>query len=131
MIVADASVVVAALVDTGDLGRRAQEVLVSNRVQAPHLLDLEVASTLRRLARSGLITGDTGQSALAQLAQSRITRHQHRHFLQRIWELRSSVSAYDAAYVAIAERADVKLVTIDERLAAAHGPRCEIEVLSA
>ena len=58
-----------------------------------------------------------------------ITRHSHRQLLPRIWELRNSISAYDAAYVAIAERGDATLLTLDRRLAQAHGPRCRIEVL--
>lgn len=129
MIVADASIFVEALLTKGELASTARAHLDSADVHAPHLVDLEVASALRRLAVQGIVSPDRARGALRQLSRALIYRHSHAPFLDRIWELRSSIGAYDAAYVALAERAETKLVTLDRRLAAAHGPRCEIQVL--
>jgi len=129
VIVADAGVVIEALLHTHETGKAARDLLASDDVHAPHLLDLEVASVLRRLVATDRVPADIAHRALLSLGESSIIRHPHTLFLERIWELRSSVSAYDAAYVAIAERADATLVTLDRKLAAAHGPRCTIEVL--
>lgn len=129
MIVADASVFVEALLTKGELANTARAHLDSTEVHAPHLLDLEVASALRRLAVRGIVSPDRASGALRQLSHALIYRHSHAPFLDRIWELRSSVGAYEATYIALAERAKTKLVTLDRRLAAAHGPRCEIQVL--
>ncbi len=129
VIVADAGVILEAVVFIGALGPLARRRQTRQRVHAPELVDLEVASALRRLVRRGSLTAEQATYALSDLRRARITRHSHRPFLPRIWELRDNVSAYDAAYVAIAERADATLLTLDRRLAQAHGPRCRIEVL--
>ncbi len=129
MIVVDAGVALEAIVFRDALGPLARRRLVRGRVHAPELLDLEVASALRRLVRHGALAADQAAFALNDLRRARITRHPHRQLLPRIWELRDTVGAYEAAYVAIAERADATLLTLDRRLARAPGPRCRIEVL--
>ena len=107
----------------------ARHRLAEARVHAPELLDLEVTTALRKLVRRGETTLGHAADALDGLRRANITRHSHRLFLPRIWELRDNISAYDAAYVAIAERANAPLLTLDRRLAEATGPRCRIEVL--
>ena len=129
MIVADAGVVLETLLFLRDVGPMARHRLSATQVHAPELLDLEVTAALRKLVRRGETTLGHATDALDGLRRANITRHSHRLFLHRIWELRENISAYDAAYVAIAERADATLLTLDRRLAQAHGPRCRIEVL--
>lgn len=98
-------------------------------LHAPHLLDIEFVHVLRRLTLSGAIQQTIAQQALDDLADLRLIRHPHGHLLQRIWELRSSVSAYDAAYIALAEALDMPLLTCDARLSRSHGHRAKIQLL--
>lgn len=100
----------------------------SEALHAPHLLDLEVAQVLRRLLRAGEITAGRGQEALEDLADLRLTRHPHRPFLARIWELRHNVTAYDAAYIALAEALGAPLLTCDAPLAGSTGHQAHIEL---
>lgn len=130
MIVADAGVVLEALLDSGKYGNVARRRLASTEVHAPELLDLEVLSALRRLTARGEVGASNGEHVLRGLALASINRHPHAPFLRRAWELRNTITTYDAVYVAIAERANATLVTLDHKLAAAHGPRCHIEVLA-
>jgi len=97
-------------------------------LHAPHLIDVEVAQVIRRFAAAGDIDGARGHAALADLANLRLSRYPHGLLLPRIWDLRHTLSAYDAAYVALAEALDAPLVTRDRRLAAAagHGARIEL-----
>ena len=71
---------------------------MTGRGSAPELIDLEVISTLRRLVRSGQMTANDAQATLADARRTPITRTAHRPLLDRVWELRDSVAAYDAAY---------------------------------
>lgn len=129
MIVVDASVIVTALADDGPDGDRARERLLGERLAAPHLLDLEVASAWRRLVAAGELDERRARLALADLQGLRVDRVQHGTVLHRCWELRGHVTVYDAAYVALAELLEVTLVTADGKLAKAPGSRCPIEVL--
>ena len=129
MIVADASIIVESLLAAGPTGRLIRSRIAGADVHSPHLVDIEVAAALRRLVTTGGLTIHYAQLALLQLPSMAVTRHSHRQFLVRIWELRENISAYDAAYVAIAERANATLLTLDRRLANAPGPRCRIEVM--
>lgn len=98
-------------------------------MMAPHLIDLEVASALRRLVRTPGVDPDDARRSLAGLAQlPGLVRHEHFPLLPRIWDLRDNFSAYDAAYVALAERLDLPLVTLDARLARAAGRFCSVEL---
>ena len=129
MIVVDASVVVTALADDGDDGDRVRTRLRGERLAAPHLLDLEVVSAWRRLAAAGDLDERRSQLAIEDLQALRVERAPHGPLLQRCWELRSNLTTYDAAYVALAELLDVRLVTADARLEAAPGARCTIELI--
>jgi predicted nucleic acid-binding protein len=97
-------------------------------LHAPHLLDLEVAQVLRRHAQTGAIGDERGRQALDDLADLDLARHPHDIFLPRIWELRGRVTAYDAAYLALAETLAAPLLTLDRRLARAGGHRVRIEI---
>lgn len=131
MIVVDASVIVTALADDGDDGDRARERLRGGRLVAPHVVDLEVASAWRRLAAAGALDARRADLALADLAALRLERVPHGPLLGRCWELRATLTVYDAAYVALAEALDTTLLTADRKLADAPGPRCTIEVISS
>jgi predicted nucleic acid-binding protein len=98
-------------------------------LHAPHLVDVEVAHVIRRCALRRDISADRGFLALSRLADLRLTRYPLTQMLPRIWEMRENVSAYDAAYVALAEALDAPLLTRDLRLAAASGHRAKIEAL--
>jgi predicted nucleic acid-binding protein len=98
-------------------------------LHAPHLIDVEVASALRRLTRTREIDADRALQALEDLLELRLVRYPHHPLLLRIWELRHTVSAYDAAYVSLAESLGATLVTRDSSLAAARGHRARIDLV--
>ncbi|OGQ20628.1 MAG: hypothetical protein A2138_06030 [Deltaproteobacteria bacterium RBG_16_71_12] len=125
-VVADASVVVAALVDGGAAGTWAEPLLARGVLAAPHLLPVEVGSALRRAARAGQISTDSASMAHEDLVALRIELFPYAPFAARIWELRDHVSPYDAWYVAVAETLGAQLATLDKRLARAHGLRCRV-----
>ena len=129
MIVVDASVLVTALVDDGPGGDRVRVRLRDEDLAAPHLVDVEVVSVCRKLARRGRLDARRVEQAMGDLASLQLERVPHTALLPRCWELRDNVTPYDAVYVALAEHLRALLVTGDARLAAAPGPRCEIEVL--
>ncbi len=129
MIVVDASVIVTALGDDGPDGDLARARLRGERLAAPHLIDLEVASAWRRLAAAGELDLRRAQLALSDLRALRVDRVQHGTLLVRCWELRDNLTIYDAAYVALAELLEVPLVTADSKLPNAPGARCTIEIL--
>jgi predicted nucleic acid-binding protein len=130
MIVTDASVVVELLLGTEGASRIADRLLdPEETLHAPHLLDVEVAQALRRYALAGDVTPRMGELGLSDLLDLPIVRHPHTLLLPRIWELRRSISAYDAAYVALAESLGAPLLTRDARLARSHGHRAKIELV--
>jgi predicted nucleic acid-binding protein len=129
VIVVDASVVAPALLDDGRTGERYRARLASDDLLAPELLDIEVVSVWRRLARAGRLEARRAQQALAHLTALPLVRAPHAPLVDRVWELRDNLSAYDASYVALAEALGVALVTADERLSRAPGLRCPVEVL--
>ncbi|MFT4034726.1 MAG: type II toxin-antitoxin system VapC family toxin [Patulibacter sp.] len=128
VIVVDASVLVVALGDDGAAGDSARRRLAGASLAAPELIDLEVASVLRRHEQAGSIPRRRAALALADLADLPIERAAHRALLPRCWELRSNLTVYDAAYVALAELLDAPLLTGDQRLARAPGVRCQVEL---
>ena len=122
----DASCVVAALraSTTGEAaGDWARQLLGSGPLVAPHLLPVEVAHVLRRQVATGRLHGPAAAAALGDVADLGIELYPFEPFAPRVWQLRESVSTYDAWYVALAEAHDAPLATLDARLAAAHGPR--------
>jgi len=130
VIVVDASAVLELLLATSAAKLVSERLLVSGEtLHAPHLIDLEVAQALRRYSRSAELAADRGVQALSYLAQFPLTRYRHDVFLARIWELRHNLTAYDAAYVALAETLDAPLVTRDQALASAFGHRAKIELI--
>jgi predicted nucleic acid-binding protein len=97
-------------------------------LHAPHLLDLEVAQVLRRLVRELAVSAQRADQALQDLLNLRVTRYPHFVFLPQIWRLRNNLSAYDAAYVVLAEKLGATLVTHDARLASASARGVSIEL---
>ena len=118
MIVLDASAAIDWLLQT-PAGQRIEKRIYSRNetLHAPHILDLEVTQVLRRLAQQGVLAGRRADEAVRDLVDLRVTRYPHFVLLPRIWQLRHNFSAYDAAYVVLAERLGAALVTRDSRLA--------------
>ncbi len=130
MIVVDASVVVEVLLRVPGAERlQARLAGAGERLCAPALLDVEVAQALRRYAARGELGAERGQEAIELLAAFPLVRYPHAPLLARIWELRSNLTAYDAAYVALAEALRAPLLTADARLAGAPGHGAEIELV--
>lgn len=102
--------------------------VMTRRGMTPELLDIEVLSTVRRLVRAAVISATEGGVILRRVRDSPITRTTHRPLLARVWELRDSITAYDATYVALAELLDVPLLTCDARLGRAHDHDAEVIV---
>jgi predicted nucleic acid-binding protein len=123
-VVVDASVVVAALIDTGADGTWADGVLGSDALVAPHLLPAEVANVLRRAALAGDVSTDSASLAYADLLKLRIDLFGYDAFAERVWALRDTLTANDAWYVSIAEALDAPLATLDGRLARSPDVRC-------
>ncbi len=129
MIVVDASVVVSALLVDRPDGEAARQALRSDAAHAPHLLDVEVTSAVRRWVLAGRLTLEEARSSIRDLADLAITRHGHEPLLDRVLELRDAVSAYDGTYVALAELLGAPMVTGDRRLSRAPGLRCPVSVI--
>jgi predicted nucleic acid-binding protein len=128
--VIDSSVVVDAMADDSGRGEMARERLARDGdLHAPHLIDLEFASALRRMEGVDIITPARANAALDAFGLLGLTRYPHTSMLGRVWELRANVGSYDAAYVALAEALGCVLVTADRRLAKVRDARCPVEVL--
>ena len=130
MIVVDASAILEVLLGTA-VGARVAERLFTpgETLHAPHLLDVEVAQVLRRYALAGDLDSARGLEALEDMADLPLTRYPHDLLLPRIWELRRNLTAYDAAYVALAEALAAPLVTRDAALASTRLHRARVELL--
>ena len=130
MIVVDASAVIEVLLGTSAADRIAERLFAEGEtLHAPHLIDVEIAQVLRRYARAGAFGSERGDEALEDLADFPTARYPHQPFLFRIWELRHSVTAYDAAYLALAEALAAPLVTRDTKLASTAGHGAQIELV--
>jgi predicted nucleic acid-binding protein len=129
MIVLDASAVLEVLLQLDAADALMDRLFVSGEsLHAPQLLDVEVAQVLRRYARAGDITPARGAEALRDLADLPVERYPHTPLLDRIWLLRNNVTAYDAAYLALAEALDAALVTRDRSLINVPGVKVAVEV---
>jgi len=129
LIVVDASAVLEVLLQTPAAPRISRRLFAPGEtLHAPHLIDVEVAQVVRRYERSGAITPIRGAEALADLAGLPLQRYPHNVLLPRIWQLRHNLTAYDAAYLALAEALRAPLLTRDRALASAGG-RVKVEVL--
>ena len=130
MIVIDASALLEVLLNTLASGRVTERLFSQNEtLHAPHLLDLEVAQVLRRYTLSGEMDAERSEQVLDDLADLPLNRYPHDVFLRRIWALRRNLTAYDAAYVALAEALEAPLITRDAALARASGHRAHIELI--
>ena len=127
MIVVDASALLEVLFRTPAADAVEDRLFAAGQtLHAPHLLDVEAAQVIRRYAANGEIDAERGRLALDDLADFPLRRYPHDFLLPRIWSLRNNLTAYDAAYVALAEALDAPLLTRDRRLAAASGHHAEI-----
>ena len=129
MIVLDASAAIEWLLQTST-GLVIEKRIYSRceTIHAPHLLDVEVAQVLRRLVREGTVTAKRGDEAVSDAMALRITRYPHFVLLPRVWQLRHNLSAYDAAYVSLAESLGAPLITCDKRLAGTAGHKANFEL---
>jgi predicted nucleic acid-binding protein len=122
VIVLDASTLVELILDT-PIGRVIADRIAdpAEGLHVPHLVDVEVAQALRRYERGGEIDGKAAAHALDDFRALDLQRHAHEPLLERVWELRKNLTAYDAVYVALAETLETVVVTCDRRLAQAPG----------
>jgi len=129
VIVLDASAAVDWILQTS-VGKNIEKRIYSHNesLHAPHLIDLEVTQVLRRLGLQRVISTHRADEAIRDLLDLRITRYPHLVLLPRIWQLRHNFSAYDAAYIVLAEKLGAPLVTRDGRLASASGHTATIEL---
>jgi predicted nucleic acid-binding protein len=125
MIVLDASAAVSALLNAGE----ARAVLADESVHVPHLIDSEVAHALRRQVIKRSLSPDDGWAALDTWRRLGVTRHPVTGLLDRVWELRDNVSAYDASYLALAETLGCALLTADARLSRVPRLRCAVTTI--
>jgi predicted nucleic acid-binding protein len=129
VIVLDASAAIDWLLQTS-AGRRIESriYLRGESFHAPHLLDLEITQVLRRLVRESVLSAQRADQAIRDLISFRVTRYPHFVFLPYIWRLRHNLSAYDAAYIALAQELGATLITRDARLASASPPGVSVEL---
>lgn len=131
MIVVDASVLANVVGDDGADGRRARgEIRSAGDVAAPDLVDVETVAVLRKRWLAGTISDRRFATAIADLEAMDLDRYPALPLTRRAYELRANVTAYDAMYVALAEILGCELLTADQRLARAPGPRCAVRVLA-
>lgn len=128
MIVVDASCLFEVVTDTPRSESIRQRLAVEPDQAAPHLVDMEVFSLIRRDQMTGRLDETSGALAVEDLRGWPGERYGHRALLERAWQLRHTVRGWDAAYVALAEALGATLLTLDSRLSRATGPQCPIEV---
>jgi len=129
VIVVDASAVIAMLLRLKQADRIMDRAFAEGEtLHAPHLVDVEVSQVVRRYWRAGDITAARGEEALRDLADLPIERYSHEPLFGRVWQLRHNATAYDAAYIALAEGLGAVLVTLDSALARIPGARIQVEV---
>ncbi len=121
----DASAALTALLTAG----AARRALAAEQIHVPHLIDPEVTSGLRRRVAARQMNSDTAWGALDTWRRLGMTRYPVFAILDRVWQLRDDLSAYDATYVALAEHLDCVLLTADGRLSRAPGIRCPVTVV--
>jgi len=129
VIVVDSSCLVEVLLQTGNAAVVETQLRRAGGLHAPELLDLEILQVLRRLLAGREISSERGELALAALERLALRRWSHAALRRRIWALRANLTAYDAAYVALAERLRCSVLTRDRKLARSSGHRVRIEVI--
>lgn len=132
LIVLDASAAIDLLVGIG-AHERIRERIVRRRedLHAPHLLDVEIVSGLRRLERDGRVTRERAEEALEDLRDLAVRRYPHLGLTERVWQLRRNVTTADAVYIALAEALDAPLITADGRLARAPAHTARVELIAS
>ena len=128
MIVVDTSAIVAALLGRPPMPALSDRLVTGADLHAPHLIDVEFIHALGRLVRVGHLNPDRAEDARLDFAELVVTRYPHAPLADRMWALRHNVSAYGAAYLALAEALDAPLVTCDARMARSSGHDAQIEV---
>ena len=123
-VVVDASVLVAAATDSGRDGAWAESVLARGDLVAPQLVLVEATNVLRRLERERVLDPRDADEARRDLLLLPLELFPFAPLADRVWDLRRTVSSYDAWYIALAEAIDAPLATLDRRLRRASGPRC-------
>ncbi|HET7043431.1 MAG TPA: type II toxin-antitoxin system VapC family toxin [Gaiellaceae bacterium] len=131
MLVVDASCLFDVLVRSPRAEAIRRRLDLDDDLAAPHIVDVEVFGIVRREHLLGRLDRTAAMQAVENLEAWPGERFSHRPLLARAWELRHNVRGWDAMYVALAEALDAVLLTVDERLAAAAGPTCRIEALTA
>jgi predicted nucleic acid-binding protein len=130
MIVVDASALLEVLLNTSAGTSIADRLFTKTEtLHAPHLLDVEITQVIRRYALAGEIEPSRGFQVLEDLVDLPLTRYSHELLLSRIWELRHNLTAYDAAYLALAEALAAPLLTRDARLASFRDHSARIELV--
>lgn len=131
MIVLDASAAIH-LVLNSSVGTRVAERIADpgESLHAPHLVDLEVVQVLRRYVHNKELSVQRAETALQDFVDLDLSRYDHHSLLDRIWQVRDNLTAYDAAYVALAEALDAVLLTADARMARSPGDRVRIDLVS-
>lgn len=128
MLVVDTSAVLAALVERAPAAGLLERLAEDGDLHAPHLIDIEMLHALRRLNARGELTVERAADARTDFRDLVLVRYPHQGLSDRIWEMRHNLTAYDAAFVALAESLDVPLITCDELLATAPGHGANVEV---
>jgi len=129
MVVLDASAAVEALL-LGNAGHAVRERLVGHELHAPYVIEIEVTEALRHAVRAGRLSRDRGLDALDDFADFAVILYPLGALRDRVWELGSNLTSYDAVYVALAEALEAPFVTCDARIARAPGIRAAVEVFS-
>jgi predicted nucleic acid-binding protein len=124
LVVVDVSVMLAATLHGGTVGRWASGLLAEHTLAAPELMPAETTNALRKAVLARTASQEEAALVLAELQDLRVDYYPFAPFMERVWELRTHVTSYDAWYVALAEHLDAPLATIDRRLANAPGARC-------
>jgi len=127
VIVVDSSAVLAVLLKTASI--ELEKRVLAERLHAPHLIDVEVLQVVRRWVLSRELPLDRASQAIADFRQFRINRYHHEPLIDRIWELRLNLTAYDAAYVALAEMLGTTVLTVDGKMARAPGMAGTVELV--
>ncbi len=128
--VLDASGAVEVLLNTAS-GKRLNARLLDEMqvIHVPYLIDLEITQALRRFVLRGMLAPRSGEMALRRWRNFDVERYPHEPLLDRVWELRANVTAYDAIYLALAEALSTVFVTRDRRLAGVPGVRTAVELV--
>jgi predicted nucleic acid-binding protein len=130
VIVLDASAVVEILLKTAVGAALVSRLFTPFRVlHAPHLMDLEVSQVLRRLVARRELQPERARQALSVLLDFPLQRYSHSPLIPRVWALRENLTAYDAAYVALAEVLGATLLTRDSRILRAAGHVVRVELV--